>query len=429
MNARVLFAVLAILVAVPSLAGCFDGGSPAAVGSPASKAETLLNNPPGSGVVPTGKTVEFDLYVHTMRAHSPYPGVSMEMWAFSLDPDPATATVPGPELRVTEGDLVRVRLVPISPADFNHTVHWHGQHVPWDMDGVPFVSQVPVGPGDPVFTYEFIAKPAGTYWYHCHVDAQHHIDMGMYGALIVEPQDPRQDPAFDREYTLILDEMDRNHITGLGVGQGSNAPQNGDPFSYPDWATRQTEDGLNKNQQYQETIHQTPVAEPRDWYPVTYPAYDVDYNTYMINGVSFPYTEPAFIKEGGTVRLRFINVGNMMHAMHLHGHHMLVTHKDGILLENPYWADTIAIAPGERYDAYVRGDNPGIWDLHDHFTNANRNDEIYPGGMMMMFVYDAFKDQVDAGGHQHGGLLAYSRPAAAPGTLSGDYVIFPVTLP
>ncbi|HET6406053.1 MAG TPA: multicopper oxidase domain-containing protein [Candidatus Thermoplasmatota archaeon] len=393
------------MVAVALLvAGCTtEGVQTASTQSKASKVNALLAAPPGSDVEPTGVVRDFTLYVHRMM-HEVYPGASMQMWGFSLSEDPASATVPGPTLRVTEGDLVRVTLRSTF-AGFNHTIHWHGQHVPSDMDGVAYMSQPPVE-ADEEFEYVFIAKPAGTYWYHCHVDAQHHIDMGMYGALIVDPQDPSKDPHADQDIVIMLDEMDRYHLEG-GQPVGNNLPQGGDLYSTETYVKRQANDVVTRNTQVNDALAQanTPVRPNRDWYPVTYPPYTADYNTFLINGVAFPYTESIIGKEGQVLRIRMINAGNVLFAMHLHGHHVLVTHKDGILLESPYWADTVPIAPGERYDVFVRLNNPGLWDFHDHIGGHTQNDNIFPGGAMTMLCYEGYHGCEPRG---HGGHNGHS---------------------
>jgi len=76
-------------------------------------------------------------------------------------------TVPGPMIRVTEGDQVRIVVKNELPDPT--TIHWHGVEVPNAMDGVPGVTQDPIQPGE-TFTYEFIAKPAGTFMYHSHFE-------------------------------------------------------------------------------------------------------------------------------------------------------------------------------------------------------------------------------------------------------------------
>lgn len=112
--------------------------------------------------------------------------------------------LPGPEIRVTEGDEVRIVFennLPVST-----TVHWHGVDVPNEADGVPHVTQDPVEPGES-FVYEFEATPAGTRFYHAH--GSHHgdegeqVDMGLSGPLIIEPEDFA---APDHDYTMLLTE-------------------------------------------------------------------------------------------------------------------------------------------------------------------------------------------------------------------------------
>ena len=393
---------LALLVAL-TVAGCTLPGNDAetaSLASRASKINELIAAPPGSDVEPTGAVKDFTIYVHRM-SHELYPGAAMAMWGFSLSEDPATATVPGPTLRVTEGDTVRVTLRSTF-GGFNHTLHFHGQNVPYEMDGVPYVSQEPVEP-DSEFTYEFIAKPAGTYWYHCHVDAQHHIDMGMYGALIVDPQDPADDPKYDQEFVMILDDMDRYHLES-GQPATGNLPQGGDLYSTEAYAQRQVNDLVTRNEQVNDALRQgnTTARPNRDWYPVTYAPYTADYNTFLINGNAFPWTEPLIVKDNAVIRIRYINAGNSIFAMHLHGHHVLVTHKDGVLLESPYWADVLPIAPGERYDVYVKMDNAGLWDLHSHIGGQTQNDNIFPGGAMTMLAYEEYADGMKTHGHDHG---------------------------
>lgn len=110
---------------------------------------------------------------------------------------------PGPEIRVTEGD--RMRVIVRNELDESTSVHWHGMVLPNDMDGVAFLTQPPIEPGK-TFTYEFVAKPAGTHMYHSHHNAMEQVSMGMLGALIVEPKDPTSRPAFDREYTIVIND-------------------------------------------------------------------------------------------------------------------------------------------------------------------------------------------------------------------------------
>ncbi|HET6214623.1 MAG TPA: multicopper oxidase family protein [Micromonosporaceae bacterium] len=97
-------------------------------------------------------------------------------------------TLPGPELRVTQGDTVEVTLRNKDIAD-GVTIHWHGYDVPNGEDGVAGLTQdaVPVGGA---FTYRFVAKDAGTYWYHSHQRSHEQVPAGLYGSFVVTPRDP-----------------------------------------------------------------------------------------------------------------------------------------------------------------------------------------------------------------------------------------------
>jgi FtsP/CotA-like multicopper oxidase with cupredoxin domain len=113
-------------------------------------------------------------------------------WAYN-------GTVPGPELRVTQGDRVKVIL-------FNHlpaatSIHWHGINVPGAMDGVAGITQDAV-PAGGMYVYEFIANEAGTYWYHSHQDAMNQIPQGLVGSIVVEPKDASQDRV--RDYSVLV---------------------------------------------------------------------------------------------------------------------------------------------------------------------------------------------------------------------------------
>jgi manganese oxidase len=107
---------------------------------------------------------------------------------------------PGPVLRVTEGDLVRVNVT--NRMDESTGVHFHGQDLPNAMDGVPFITQPPIYPGE-TFVYEFVAKPAGSHMYHSHHNATDQVGHGMLGAFIVDPADPARRYDVDQDIIWI----------------------------------------------------------------------------------------------------------------------------------------------------------------------------------------------------------------------------------
>jgi len=120
-------------------------------------------------------------------------------------------TVPGPELRVSQGDRLRVTLVNHLPA--STTIHWHGVRVSNAEDGVAGVTQDAVPPRV-TYSYEFVASDAGTFWYHSHQDTANQLTRGLFGALVVEPRDG---PLIDRDYPLIFHEFPGHSIISPGL--------------------------------------------------------------------------------------------------------------------------------------------------------------------------------------------------------------------
>jgi FtsP/CotA-like multicopper oxidase with cupredoxin domain len=122
---------------------------------------------------------EFTLIASDQQTKEVSPGVFYNVWTFN-------GTIPGPTLRATEGDLVRVTL--INNGTKFHSIHFHGIHKS-EMDGV-FEGIAPGGK----FTYEFTAEPFGVFPYHCHMQPlEEHITHGLYGAFIIDPKKPRAD--------------------------------------------------------------------------------------------------------------------------------------------------------------------------------------------------------------------------------------------
>ena len=132
------------------------------------------------------------------------PDVQVEGYAFNKQ-------IPGPRLRVTEGDRVRIRVTNHLPE--STTVHWHGLIVPNEMDGPANITQKPIEPGG-TFIYEFTTEQAGTFFYHTHDHADRQQALGLYGALIIDPKESAQGPKADHEYVVQLQEwLERQGLT------------------------------------------------------------------------------------------------------------------------------------------------------------------------------------------------------------------------
>lgn len=154
--------------------------------------ELKINLSRPSRITPTGVTRAFALEAKPAKWEL-VQGVQVDALTYN-------GTVPGPTIRVTEGDTVKVTIRNSLPQ--STSIHWHGLHIANDMDGVPDVTQRAIVPGE-TFVYEFVASHAGTFMYHPHNDSIAQIDRGLYGLFIVDPQKPDR-PRFDKEFTMML---------------------------------------------------------------------------------------------------------------------------------------------------------------------------------------------------------------------------------
>ncbi len=120
-------------------------------------------------------------------------GPQTEVWCYN-------DSVPGPEIRLRQGDRLRVLVENQLPQET--TVHWHGLRIPHAMDGVPDLTQPPIPTGQ-AFRYEFQVPDAGTFWYHPHVRSSEQQGRGLYGVLVVEEAEP---PVVDRDVIWVIDD-------------------------------------------------------------------------------------------------------------------------------------------------------------------------------------------------------------------------------
>lgn len=233
-------------------------------------------------------------------------------------------TVPSPLIQVNEGDSVEVTLYNHSMMD--HTIHLHGLDVDTQNDGVPHTSFAVPPMGS--YTYKFVAKHAGTYLYHCHVDTVLHHQMGMYGPLIVMPADGSNrawtgGPAFNLQKYWMLSEYD-------------SVWHNSSPGS------------------------------------VNYSYYNPDY--FLINGKADPDTQTdtktaASFYLGQTLLIRLCNAGYLWQTVSLGGLSFQVIASDGRPLPAAETATSVTLAPGERYDLLVKPAAQGTYTARVDYLN------------------------------------------------------------
>ena len=214
--------------------------------------------------------------------------------------------VPGPLLRARRGR-------PLTVDVWNDTgdediVHWHGLHIPSDVDGVYEQGTPGVPPGGGRRRYSFTPDPAGTRWYHSHNHAGTNLNKstytGQFGMLVVESGD---DPgAYDQEIPILLHEWEPRFIT----------------------------------------------TGPRD----------VEFKYFSVNGKMLGGGEPLRVRASQRVLFRIVNASaTLPHQLALPGHRFRVIALDGNPVPRPMSVPVVDVAPGERVDAIVEMTRPGVW--------------------------------------------------------------------
>lgn len=247
-------------------------------------------------------------------------------------------TVPGPLIRLKEGQRVRLRVQ--NTLDEDSSIHWHGLLVPFEMDGVPGVSFPGIMPRS-TFDYEFDLSHAGTYWYHSHSAYQE--EDGVYGPIVIDPAGP--DPvAYDREHVLVL--SDHSPLAGATIYR--KLKQMGGPYFN---RQRMTLSGLVAGKDL--------TAQERwEWAQMRMDAADIADVTgstyaFTINGFG-PYDNwTGLFTPGERVRLRIINASaQTTFNIRIPDLPMTVVQADGLNVR-PVTVDEFQIGTAETYDVVV----------------------------------------------------------------------------
>ena len=242
------------------------------------------------------------------------PGAFMNHWGYN-------GTMPGPTIEVNEGD--RVRIVVHNELPEPTTLHVHGLEMPNAMDGVDYITQDPIMPGD-VGVYEFTLHQNGTFFYHPHMAMQEAF--GMVGLFIIHPRETYV-PVVDQDFALITQEF---------------------------------------------------VIEPATDTPASA---RMDFNWFTFNGRSGPYTTPLVVRLGNRVRIRFVNFStDDHHPLHLHGHTFWVTGTEGGRIPESAWipGNNVLVGVAQARDVEFIANNPGDWVMHCHMFHHMMN-HMEPG--------------------------------------------------
>jgi manganese oxidase len=263
-------------------------------------------------------------------------GHYFDAWTFN-------GTVPGPTMRMTEGDLIRINVINSKDSKHSHSLHMHSIH-PAEIDGVatPLSSTSndheteSIGdvygsgmilPGKS-FTYEFVAQPYGVYPYHCHVNpVADHINRGLYGMMIIDPKEPREQMV---EMVMTMNGYDMDYDMEGPVTPPSMAAMRGEEFRQQD--------------------------EERD------------NEIYTVNGKAFDYMDnPIPIIVGEKYRIYLLNMVefDLINSFHLHGD-MISYIPGGTQYEASQVNDIIELGQANRGIAEFDYNNPGRYMFHAH---------------------------------------------------------------
>jgi len=373
-----VFALAWLMAAAPSPAQAATGWHEPRIPGTSKDAVILGRDLDGDG---DPDEVTINLEVIEVREEV-YPGKVVTFWVFAPEGEGmvSPARFPSPTIRVEQGDRIKINLR--NTHYFPHTIHPHGTIHPNAMDGVPDITQAAVKPGE-AFTYEFIAKNPGTFFYHCHVQPDVHVLMGLQGMFIIEPNRPNnnfrhlivgageitdlavaQAEQYDREYSLVYTDID-DRLNDI-------------PARYKD--PRRIEKKMHR--EYDSTRRHP--------------------NIFMLNGRSFPFTlrdTLIKVKPNERIKLRILNAGARVISLHTHGHHPILTHVDGYPVPEAarLTRDVFTLTAAQRIDLELRttqddfyASGPGVWIMHDHTEQAVTNKGIGPGGDITIIAYEEF---------------------------------------
>ena len=249
---------------------------------------------------------------------------------------------PGPLVRLREGETITLNVT--NELDEDSSIHWHGLLVPADMDGVPRVSFPGIPPGE-TFTYQYLVKQSGTYWYHSHSGLQE--QSGVYGPMIIDPVE--RDPfEYDRDYIVLLSDWTfRDPHAVLHDLKSRPGYFNHQRRTLVDLPAEISDKGWGPV--FADLLAWGRVRmNPTDFADVTGATY-----TYLMNGLPSASNWTAIFRPGERVRLRFINGSAMSYFdVRIPGLPMQVVQADGQNVM-PVSVEEFRIAVAETYDVIV----------------------------------------------------------------------------
>lgn len=263
------------------------------------------------------------------------PAIMFNAWTYN-------GSIPGPTMRMTEGDHVSVTVINLKTNKFPHSLHMHSVH-PGDVDGTMFSNQSgTIAPGQS-FTYNFVAGPTGLWPYHCHMmPIALHLNKGLYGHMIIDPVKPRPQMV---ELNMIMN------------GYDLTLQPNSDELRLP---TAQEADAMMKGGEDGQNVSESLPQEH-------------DNQIYSLNGVAFYYdAHPIAMKVGTPYRVYLTNMldFDFQNTFHLHG--QVFQYYPSGTSKNPIQTnDLVSLGQGDRGIMEFKYGNPGLFMIHSHFESQS----------------------------------------------------------
>jgi len=301
---------------------------------------------PGQPTVLSG--TEFDLTIDSMSVD--FTGKRRTAMAIN-------GSIPGPLLRWREGDTVTLRVRNRLPQDTS--IHWHGILLPANMDGVPGFSFAGIAP-DGMYEYRFKVKQSGTYWYHSHSAFQEQL--GVYGPLIIDPEEP-EPFAYDRDYVVFLsDWTDESPARVLAKLKKRSDYYNRGRRTLGDFIDDVADNG------WTDTISERWAWAKMNMSPTDLADISGATYTYLLNGQAPDGNWTGLFQPGERIRLRLINGSAMSYFdFRIPGLKLTVVAADGQNVE-PVQVDEVRLAVAETLDVIVEPD--GSQDAYTLFAQS-----------------------------------------------------------
>lgn len=299
--------------------------------------------------------VEEDQFVPITKSNNSMETIYFPAWTFN-------GSIPAPTLRMTEGDTVYITVHNSPKNEHHHSLHMHSIHDP-AMDGT-FGPAGSIAPGDS-FTYKFTAGPVGLYPFHCHVEpVVDHINRGLYGAMIIDPKEPRPQAV---EYMMLMNSYDLDINPDMIPTARPPNPIEGNQILYPPEV--ETEEAENEEAAVESGDDAESLEAARPELEL-----ERDNEIYTVNGKAFEYMQdPIEIALNEPVRLYLLNMIEFdpVNSFHLHSGMFNYT-AAGTEGTPPTVTDIVTIGQGDRGIIEFTPEHKGMMMIHSHineFTN------------------------------------------------------------